>query len=84
MKNKKKKEKITYIDDGRTIADMSGVSGGRSHRKMQAKTKQKTVNGLTPLGTYLSAVKMMFVPMLFVLGFILVAYMIMSLIFLLV
>ena len=24
----KKKEKITYIDDGRTIADMSNVSGG--------------------------------------------------------
>ena len=24
----KKKEKITYVDDGRTIADMSGVSGG--------------------------------------------------------
>lgn len=81
MKNKKKKEKITYIDDGRTIADMSGVSGGLSSGK---KTKKKTVNGVTPLGTYLSAVKMMFVPMLFVLGFILVAYMLMSLIFLLI
>ena len=25
---RKKKEKITYIDDGRSIADMSAVSGG--------------------------------------------------------
>ena len=25
----KKKEKITYIDDGRTLADMSGVGGTR-------------------------------------------------------
>ena len=27
----KKKEKITYVDDGRTIADMSGVTGGRNY-----------------------------------------------------
>ena len=26
-KEKKKKEKITYIDDGRTISDMSGLTG---------------------------------------------------------
>ena len=30
MAEKKKKEKITYIDDGRTIADMSGVQSGAS------------------------------------------------------
>ena len=30
MADKKKKEKITYIDDGRTIADMSGVQSGAS------------------------------------------------------
>ena len=29
-KPKKKKEKIVYVDDGRTIADMSGVQGGAS------------------------------------------------------
>lgn len=80
MKDKKKKEKIVYVDDGRTIADMSNVSGGLSSKKK----KVKTVNGVSPLGTYLSAVKMMFVPMLFVLGFIVVAYMLMSLIFLLI
>ena len=30
MAEKKKKEKITYVDDGRTIADMSGVQSGAS------------------------------------------------------
>ena len=25
----KKKEKFTYVDDGRTIADMSGITGPR-------------------------------------------------------
>ena len=29
-KGKKKKEKVVYIDDGRTIADMSGVDRGAS------------------------------------------------------
>ncbi len=32
MGKKEKKEKITYYDDGRTIADMSGVSGGWTRR----------------------------------------------------
>ena len=30
MAEKKKKEKVIYIDDGRTIADMSGVDSGAS------------------------------------------------------
>ena len=30
MAEKKKKEKITYVDDGRTIADMSGIDRGAS------------------------------------------------------
>ena len=29
-KQKQKKEKPVYIDDGRTIADMSGIQGGAS------------------------------------------------------
>ena len=28
MANKPKKEKIEYIDDGRTLADMSGINAG--------------------------------------------------------
>ena len=60
----KKKEKITYIDDGRTLADMSGVQGGlpkapasRPHRDWKAVWQ-----------TYWAAVKMMFLPMLVVLA----------------
>ena len=30
MAEKKKKEKTIYVDDGRTIADMSGVDSGAS------------------------------------------------------
>ncbi len=65
--NKKKKEKIIYIDDGRTISDMSGTSGG--FIPSPKKKKQKTVSplGQTPWQTYKEAVKMMFKPMLVVL-----------------
>ncbi|MBQ2244394.1 MAG: hypothetical protein IIV61_07820 [Oscillospiraceae bacterium] len=70
----KKKEKITYIDDGRPLADMSGVRSGfglgrsgpvRPHRDHKA-----------IWDTYWSAVKMMFVPMLVVIVAMAVIYMI--------
>ena len=80
MSKKKKKEKITYIDDGRTIADMSNVGGGR----------RKLNNSLRPHSTakeqwqtYLAAVKMMFVPMLVVISALIVIYMLLWLVFLL-
>jgi len=59
-----KKEKITYIDDGRTIADMSGVTGGFSRKpygSYRASFKEQWK-------TYWSAVKLMFVPMLAVMA----------------
>ena len=79
--SKKKKEKITYIDDGRTVADMSGVSGGMrlSHRK-SGRTRSDA-NEIWK--TYLSAVKMMFVPMLVVICALVVIYMLLSLVVLL-
>ena len=58
----KKKEKITYIDDGRTVADMSGVTGGFSRKapgSYRAGFKEQW-------NTYWSAVKLMFRPMLVV------------------
>ena len=55
----KKKEKVTYIDDGRTLADMSGVTGGFTTRKPLYRASFKE-----QWKTYWSAVKMMFVPML--------------------
>lgn len=74
----KKKEKITYIDDGRTLADMSNVPGGRLGRRNpnapRSTAKEKW-------DTYWSAVKMMFLPMLATIGAICVIFAILALIF---
>ena len=73
---KNKKEKVIYIDDGRTLADMSGVSGGLDW------TKKGTFSPVSEIWrTYWSAVKMMFKPMLVVIGFILAAFLIVSVAF---
>lgn len=65
----KKKEKVKYVDDGRTLADMSNVSGprlGGSHRpRPDAKEVWKT---------YWSAVRMMVKPMLITIGVLCVVY----------
>ena len=66
---KKKKEKITYVDDGRTIADMSGVTGNRKFSSTGTTSSPKEI-----WSTYWSAVKMMFKPMLVVIGFLVVLY----------
>ncbi len=77
MAKKEKKQKPVWIDDGRTIADMSGVGGtrlsrGHSHSTSTAKEKWDT---------YWAAVKMMIVPMLTVIVGLCVAYMILWVIF---
>ena len=73
-KKKEKKPKVKYIDDGRTIADMSNVGYGTcnkgGNRSSSAKEKWQT---------YWEAVKMMFVPMLIVLGIITLAYLLLFL-----
>lgn len=74
-----KKEKVTYIDDGRTISDMSGVKGGvrlpkRDAARPRASLKQQWQ-------TYLNAVKMMITPMLVVIVGICIIYMILSAVF---
>ena len=74
-KDKKKKEKITYIDDGRTIADMSGTRGGLfSSSKKKERTKPTISSQQTPFQTYWNAVRMMFDPMLVVIGIITVVF----------
>ncbi len=73
----KKKEKITYIDDGRTLADMSGVSGHRLTRS----TVRTPGRGKAIWATYWNAVKMMFLPMLAVIGALVVLYGLLYLIF---
>jgi len=77
----KKKEKITYIDDGRTIADMSGVSSGpRLHSNNPGRLRP----GFKEVwNTYWNAVKMMFVPMLVVVCGLIIIYMLLSFVFLL-
>ena len=79
-KDKKKKEKITYIDDGRTIADMSGTRGGLfSSSKKKERPKPTISSQQTPFQTYWNAVRMMFVPMLVVIGIITVVFLLMRL-----
>ena len=71
-KDKKKKEKITYIDDGRSFADLSnvqGLGGGMNFSKIG------TTSSLGDIwNTYWSAVKFMFKPMLVVIGFLCVLF----------
>ena len=75
----KKKEKITYIDDGRTIADMSGVSSGPQLRRSPGRPHP----GFKAVwNTYWNAVKMMFMPMLAVICGLIIIYMILSFVFL--
>ena len=81
---KKKKEKITYVDDGRTIADMSGVGGMREKstgKPPKRKEEPRLLRGSRSTmreqaDTYLAAVRMMFLPMLVVIGILTVAFLI--------
>ena len=70
-----KKEKITYIDDGRTLADMSALQGGSRLRK------HSTTRFKDAWHTYWNAVKMMFLPMLAVIGALTIIYLILWILF---
>ncbi len=74
-KDKQKKEKIKYIDDGRTISDMSGTS--RGFMPPAKKKKDKPYVGETAWQTYIRSVKMMLKPMLFVIALIGVVFLLM-------
>ena len=79
MGKKKKKEKVIYIDDGRTVADMSGVSSGpRLGNRNPARPRPKAKD---VWNTYWNAVKMMFVPMLTVICGLIIIYMILTFVF---
>ena len=68
----RKKEKITYIDDGRTIADMSGVrSGSRLNNRNPYRPRPKAKDVWK---TYWSAVKMMIKPRLVVIAALCIIY----------
>ena len=69
---KKKKEKIVYIDDGSTVADMSGVKGRPARRPPRPSYEKQKRPPATRAGsiwqTYVSAVRSMVGPMLIFLG----------------
>ena len=87
-KEKKKREKVIYIDDGRTIADMSNLPTrgfGRSlsdaRPKKEMSETEKQFYGSNPkwrdcIATYFAAVRMMIIPMLVTIGIICIAFLI--------
>jgi hypothetical protein len=72
-KKKEKKEKVTYVDDGITIADMSGIG---SRRSAPPKSRPRSTFK-EHWQTYWMAVRMMILPMLVVLGILGLTYLIM-------
>ena len=85
-KPKQKKPKITYIDDGRTIADMSALGGIGSKRSAPTRPDQKNAPRLLrgrhstlreQADTFLSAMRMMFLPMLVAIAIITLAFLVM-------
>ena len=70
-KKKKKKEKVTYIDDGSTVADMSSLGGGKRTMNLG------DTGGLKARWqTYIQAVRRMMMPMLVTMGGICVVFLI--------
>lgn len=76
---RKKKEKVTYIDDGRTIADMSGLKGGSTGSRRPAGAPRPGFREVWE--TYWNAVKMMLLPMLVAVGAIVVIFLVITLLF---
>ena len=74
-----KKEKITYVDDGRTIVDMSDVAGAGGLPKRSPYTPRPKFKEVWK--TYWSAVRMMLVPMAVVVGALVIIYLLMLLAF---
>ncbi len=80
-KDKKKKQKTVYIDDGRTIADMSALYGKKPHSSKDSPRLRGRRGTLKEQGqTFFAAQKMMFLPMLTMIGGICVIFAIIYLI----
>ena len=70
---KKKKERVVYIDDGSTVADMSRVKGNTPLRRpvqpsYEKQKREPTTRAGAIWQTYLAAVRTMIGPMLITLG----------------
>ena len=79
-KDKKKKEKIIYVDDGSTVADMSSLSRGGTKATPMGKGKKPRATLKEQFKTYINACRHMIIPMLVTIGIISVAFGIMWLI----
>lgn len=80
---RKQKEKIIWVDDGRTIADMSGVSR-KGYSEPNAQKHAKPLRYRAPLKeqfrTFFDAMGFMFLPTLALVGLLLAAFVIVYLI----
>ncbi len=80
-KDKKKKQKTVYIDDGRTVADMSVLYGKKPQSGKNVPHIKGSRGTLKEQGeTFFAAQKMMFLPMLVTIGGICVIFAIIYLI----
>ena len=75
---KKKKEKVRYVDDGRTIADMSafGKPPVSDERLKQRPERAGKPRWRLILSDYFDAVRMMLLPMLAFIGILAVAFLV--------
>lgn len=69
-KQKEKKEKTIYVDDGRTIADMSAIGGKKDTSSLYGAPRLSRGTLKEQWETYKRAVKMMIVPMFVTIGII--------------
>ncbi len=69
---RKKKEKVIWVDDGRTVADMSGVPGAAP----RSKTSSYTAPMKEKLRTFFDAMGFMLLPTLAMAGILAAAFLI--------
>ena len=80
-KKKKKKSKVTYIDDGRSIADMSGLGKSAKNEKKPYEQRRSRSTMGEQWKTYKQSVKMMFIPMLITMLGICIIFLILYIVF---
>ena len=75
--SKNKKEKIRYVDDGSTVADMSALGKGAARREPRSSGSRRHRPTFKECWqTYIQSVRMMFFPMLVTMGIITVVFLI--------
>ena len=70
---RRKKEKIIWVDDGRTVADMSGVPGSRASSR---DSSRYSASMREKLGTFFDAMGFMLLPTLAMVGILIVTFLI--------